>query len=54
MLHLTSGALFRNDGAGMTGEFSQISIEAQGFRVVRHCMKGDWTQGVETGRAVGP
>jgi 3',5'-cyclic AMP phosphodiesterase CpdA len=42
--HVTTGAFFRTaHEAGTIGEFSEISVNDQGFSVVRHTMRDNWT-----------
>ncbi len=41
--HLTTGAFFRQDHAsGSQGEFSEVHVEREAIRVVRHVNRGDW------------
>lgn len=45
--HLTTGPLFRNDGQrNCQGEFCEVHVFEDGFRVVRHARYGYWTRTV--------
>ncbi len=42
--HLTTGAFFRNDmHSGVQGDFSEVRIDGESIRVLRHLNQGDWT-----------
>ncbi len=41
--HLTTGAFFRRDlASGLEGEFSEVHLEGEAVRVIRHVHRGEW------------
>jgi len=55
LAHLTTGALFRRDrAAGHTGDFSEVRVGTDGFRVVRHRFNEGWQSEEHAPRAADP